>query len=458
MKKKIVSAVILCRIGSSRLKNKLFLKINNKTVLDIFIDKILNIKEINEVVLATTSNKIDDKIELLARKKSIKYFRGSEKNVLSRIKNSITVFDQKPTYIIRANSDNPMLSPLYLKQSIKIAKNTNYDLISPFYFNSLPFGTSLCIIKTSAIDKICNLTNKQIYKEHVENYILENKKSFKVLLQKSDKFDYLPNLNLTLDYLEDYKRIKYLYNKIIFKNDNYKFNKFILKKKLTIKISNDLFNSNFLEIFSKKKYIIKKINSNKNKNILIITIDKFIYTIRFDNDKLYISFNNSYVFYSEIYIKNININCYLYRIMSFLKIIFITGYPRKKNLLEHRVTEISKFHYQQFFSNISSYVFPTSVYICPKSYEVLMKIHLEELKFTNLTFFKINELNKLSVVQKDVMKRNINVNDIMIITNKKIYLFNKKKFIFVSRLTTNLLHNIWHSFETFNKRLKYCIK
>ena len=30
MKKKIVSAVILCRIGSSRLKDKLFLKINKK--------------------------------------------------------------------------------------------------------------------------------------------------------------------------------------------------------------------------------------------------------------------------------------------------------------------------------------------------------------------------------------------------------------------------------------------
>ena len=172
--------------------------------MDIFIEKILKIKEINEVVLATTNNKIDDKIELLARKK-YQIFRGSEKNVLSRIKKSIKLFDIKPAYIIRANSDNPMLSPFYLKKSIKIAKNTNYDLISPFYFNSLPFGTSLCIIKTSAIDKIYNQTNKQIYKEHVENYILENRKNFKVLLQKSNKSNYLPNLNLTLDYLEDFK-------------------------------------------------------------------------------------------------------------------------------------------------------------------------------------------------------------------------------------------------------------
>ena len=351
-----------------------------------------------------------------------------------------------------------MLSPFYLKKSIKIAKNTNYDLISPFYFNSLPFGTSLCIIKTSAIDKIYNQTNKQIYKEHVENYILENRKNFKVLLQKSNKSNYLPNLNLTLDYLEDFKRIKYLYNKIIFKNDNYKFKNFISEKKLTIKISNDLFNSNFLEILTKKKYIIKKINSNKHKKIVIVIIDKFIYKIKFENKKFYISFNNSYVFYSENYIKNININCYILRIMSFLKIILITGYPRKNNLLEHRVTESSKFHYQQFFSNVSSFVFPAYIYICSKSYEVLRKIHLEELKFTNLIIFKKNELNKLSVLKNDVMKRNINVNDIMIIKDKNIYLFNKKKLIFISRLNTNLLHNMWHSFEIFNKRLKYLIK
>ena len=71
---------------------------------------------------------------------------------------------------------------------------------------------------------------------------------------------------------------------------------------------------------------------------------------------------------------------------------------------------------------------------------------------------KINELNKISVLKNDVMKRNINVNDIMIIKDKKIYLFNKKKLIFISRLNTNLLHNMWHSFEIFNKRLKYLIK
>ena len=66
------------------------------------------------------------------------------------------------------------------------------------------------------------------------------------------------------------------------------------------------------------------------------------------------------------------------------------------------------------------------IYICSKSYEVLRKIHLEELKFTNLIIFKKDELNKLSVLKNDVMKRNINVNDIMIIKDKKIYLFNKK--------------------------------
>ena len=52
IKKKKILAVILARIGSSRLKNKLMLKINNKTVLKIFIERLKKSNEITDFVIA----------------------------------------------------------------------------------------------------------------------------------------------------------------------------------------------------------------------------------------------------------------------------------------------------------------------------------------------------------------------------------------------------------------------
>ena len=59
-------------------------KIKGKSILDIIVDKLKNIKLIDEFWIATTKNKLDNKIESLFKNK-INIFRGDEEDVLKDI-------------------------------------------------------------------------------------------------------------------------------------------------------------------------------------------------------------------------------------------------------------------------------------------------------------------------------------------------------------------------------------
>ena len=74
-------------MSSTRLPGKVLLKVKNKTILDHLVKRIKLVNKINKIIIATTTNKNDQKIVNWCKKKKINYFRGSEKNVLERVFN-----------------------------------------------------------------------------------------------------------------------------------------------------------------------------------------------------------------------------------------------------------------------------------------------------------------------------------------------------------------------------------
>ena len=60
-------------------------------------------------MLATTRNKIDDKIVKICKKNGINYYRGSENNVLQRIIKTSEKFNGN--IIVQLTADNPIVDP-----------------------------------------------------------------------------------------------------------------------------------------------------------------------------------------------------------------------------------------------------------------------------------------------------------------------------------------------------------
>ena len=72
-------------MSSSRLPGKVLMKCMGKPMIEHQINRIKKSKLINEIIIATTTNKNDDILVDFCKSKKIKFFRGSELNVLDRV-------------------------------------------------------------------------------------------------------------------------------------------------------------------------------------------------------------------------------------------------------------------------------------------------------------------------------------------------------------------------------------
>ena len=215
MKDKVV-ALVICRLNSHRLPNKMLKKINGKTIIDIVISRLKASKMIDEIILLTTNNKIDDKFLKVAKKNKINICRGSEHNVLNRVNRCLKKIKTPYKYIVRANGDCPLLMPNIIDADIKKFIKNKHDLYSPFYKNKKPFGFSFVIFKRETLFKIERSTRKKKYLEHIENYCFDNLKKFKILRDNISKFSkfYCPDLQLVLDTKDDLNKIRFYTDKL----------------------------------------------------------------------------------------------------------------------------------------------------------------------------------------------------------------------------------------------------
>ena len=79
-----IVAVTQARTGSTRFPNKILKKINDESLLEIHLERILKSKMIDELIVATTVDKKDDAIVDICNAMQLQYYRGSENNVLDR--------------------------------------------------------------------------------------------------------------------------------------------------------------------------------------------------------------------------------------------------------------------------------------------------------------------------------------------------------------------------------------
>ena len=115
MAKKVI-VIVQARTESTRFKNKILKKLGKKTIIEFIVHSLKKSKKIHNVIVATTKNKLDDELVQLLIKKQIQFFRGSEKNVLSRYY-EITK-QQNADIIVRVCGDCPFVDHKILDKMI----------------------------------------------------------------------------------------------------------------------------------------------------------------------------------------------------------------------------------------------------------------------------------------------------------------------------------------------------
>ena len=222
--------VIQARMGSKRLPGKVLKQFKNISPLKILVDKIKFIKLKNLIIVATTNQKKDKKIVNFCIDNKIKYFTGSDENVLERYYKCSKKFNIKN--IVRLTADCPFLDLSLLKRMILLFKKKKYSYLSNAYPLpcKFPDGSDIEIFTFKALKDAYLNAKMPSEKEHVTNYIYKNKnnKIKRIDLKKNySKFRY------TIDNINDFKIFieilkSFSYEKII-KLKYYQICKFLKK-------------------------------------------------------------------------------------------------------------------------------------------------------------------------------------------------------------------------------------
>ena len=209
-----VIAIIQARTGSTRLPNKIFLKLANASLLSHVVNRLRPSKEIDKIVIATTSSSKDNSVEEWCLNNSLDYFRGSENNVLDRYYHTAKKFNAD--IIIRVTGDDPFKDYRLIDQAVKIIKEENYDFVCNNNPVSFPEGLDVEVLTMNSLTQSFQNSNSKFEHEHVTQHIHLNKNKFNI-------FNIKNNINLshyrwTLDTIEDYNFIKLIYNHLYVKD------------------------------------------------------------------------------------------------------------------------------------------------------------------------------------------------------------------------------------------------
>ncbi len=205
LKKYNTGIIIQARTGSKRFPKKILSKVNNKTILEFMVDRLLNYFNKEDIYVATTNNKKDKIISEIIRKKKINIFRGSERDVILRFIKCAEKYNLKN--IIRLTSDCPLIDPKLIIKYFKIHIKKKYDYSGncfPYENRSYPVGSDFEFFRNNFLKEIYKKKLNKYEKEHMTPYLKKDK--FNTFLFKGKKNN--SGLRFTLDYKEDLIIIK----------------------------------------------------------------------------------------------------------------------------------------------------------------------------------------------------------------------------------------------------------
>lgn len=206
-----VVATIEARMGSTRLPGKVLMPAVGKPLLLLMVERVRRARYLDEVVVATTTNPKDDAIVDLCREHDIAYFRGSEEFVLERVVEAGRAFQAGVSVLL--TGDCPLIDPYVIDQHVAafLATSPHVDYVSNSEVRSYPIGLDLQVMAWETLAGTVQYATTAPFREHVGWWVRRHPEMYRRLDIIAPPGLSNPFFRITLDYPEDYERIKAIY-------------------------------------------------------------------------------------------------------------------------------------------------------------------------------------------------------------------------------------------------------
>jgi glutamate-1-semialdehyde 2,1-aminomutase len=156
-------------MGSTRLPNKVMKKIIDKPMIQLLLERLSKSKEINEIIVATSDDKINDTLDEFVKSLGYSCTRGSENDVLGRF--YYAAKENSADVVVRITGDCPLVDPALVDQVIQKYKTARVDYMSNTSPPTYPDGLDVEVFSFNALSKAQAETNSAFDREHVTPYL-----------------------------------------------------------------------------------------------------------------------------------------------------------------------------------------------------------------------------------------------------------------------------------------------
>jgi spore coat polysaccharide biosynthesis protein SpsF len=204
----MILAILQARMSSTRLPGKVLKLILGRPMLSLQVERVLHSRRVDQLIVATSTEKIDDGIVHMCSEMKVACYRGSLNDVLDRFYQAALQY--KPKHVVRLTGDCPLIDPEIIDEVIGFHLDGSFDYatnsIEPFTF---PDGLDVEIFKSSVLQFAWNEASLPLHREHVTPFIRSNPERFKI--GRYENQTNLSHLRWTVDEHKDFEFVSRVY-------------------------------------------------------------------------------------------------------------------------------------------------------------------------------------------------------------------------------------------------------
>jgi spore coat polysaccharide biosynthesis protein SpsF len=213
-------------MGSSRLPGKVLKEVCGKTLLEHLIVRLRRVKQVDNIVIATTIKEQDSQIVDLCIKLNTSFYRGPEDDVLSRYYEA--ALNYEADLVVRVTSDCPLIDPCIIDSivSFYINNQDRVDYVSNCLNRTYPKGMDVEVFSFSNLKEAYEEAKENYEREHVTPFIINRPSRYR--LHNIEHSTNLSHYRLTVDTPEDMELIRRIFETLHYKKSAFSLKDILL--------------------------------------------------------------------------------------------------------------------------------------------------------------------------------------------------------------------------------------
>jgi spore coat polysaccharide biosynthesis protein SpsF len=204
-------AVVQARMTSTRLPGKVLLDLAGRPMLERQLERLGRSERLDEIVLAVTTNPDDDPLIALADRLGLRWYRGSEHDVLDRYAGAVRASGGE--LVVRITSDCPLIDAAEVDVVIRelTERRATHDYASNSIEPTLPRGLDCEAFWADVLERMARMATSAAAREHVTWFCYGERPDLFTLHSVVRPFDAF-DLRWTVDTADDLALVRRLYD------------------------------------------------------------------------------------------------------------------------------------------------------------------------------------------------------------------------------------------------------